>query len=270
MAEYGGVEYGGLSSRHFRGQIALLQVFNGDLAAPQAEALFTDGEATLSLVLAAAAAPPNEAPCGCVFPFSYNGRTYSDCTDTDHVQLWCPLAVDQRGVYISGGALGDDWGNCAEVCPVFCASSDDCDAEHYCSDYDFPTLCSPCHACAGRDDAVEYDCPEKCEGSTAWDNELVADCGGNWAPVDWVGDGHCDAGEYEYFGRPVQLNCVETDYDGGDCDGEDLSGISYISDCFGNPAPESLLGDGYKFCHNIRPFYRINFGRIIELTVDDF
>ena len=47
---------------------------------------------------------------------------------------------------------------------------------------------------------------------------LIADCNGNCAPADWVGDTYCDDGSYSYEGNAIFFDCPEFDCDGGDCD----------------------------------------------------
>jgi hypothetical protein len=46
----------------------------------------------------------------------------------------------------------------------------------------------------------------------------IEDCFGNCCPANWVGDGYCDNGAYEYNGIAIYLNCAQFDCDGGDCD----------------------------------------------------
>ena len=46
----------------------------------------------------------------------------------------------------------------------------------------------------------------------------VEDCNGNCAPANWIGDGICDDGAYDYNGVPIYFNCDQFDCDGGDCD----------------------------------------------------
>ncbi|MHC4219481.1 MAG: S8 family serine peptidase, partial [Planctomycetota bacterium] len=53
----------------------------------------------------------------------------------------------------------------------------------------------------------------------------VEDCFGNCAPVDWIGDGYCDDGSYSYEGNPIDFNCSEFAFDGGDCA---ASPVAYI------------------------------------------
>ena len=47
---------------------------------------------------------------------------------------------------------------------------------------------------------------------------LIEDCNGICAPLQWLGDGFCDDGSYEYNGNPIFFNCEEFDNDNGDCD----------------------------------------------------
>lgn len=46
---------------------------------------------------------------------------------------------------------------------------------------------------------------------------FVLDCVGNCVPENWVGDGFCDDGSFEFNGNIVYLNCAEHACDGGDC-----------------------------------------------------
>jgi len=45
----------------------------------------------------------------------------------------------------------------------------------------------------------------------------MADCNGNCAPSNWVGDGFCDDGTYSWNGIPIFFNCDDFNCDGGDC-----------------------------------------------------
>ena len=47
---------------------------------------------------------------------------------------------------------------------------------------------------------------------------LIEDCNGICAPSQWLGDGFCDDGSYEYNGNPIFFNCEEFDFDNGDCE----------------------------------------------------
>jgi hypothetical protein len=45
----------------------------------------------------------------------------------------------------------------------------------------------------------------------------VLDCNNVCAPIDWVGDGLCDDGSYDYNGNYIYLNCPTYNNDNGDC-----------------------------------------------------
>ena len=49
-------------------------------------------------------------------------------------------------------------------------------------------------------------------------DSMFVDCLGTEAPDNWLGDGFCDDGTYEYNGNPVFFNCEEYNNDEGDCD----------------------------------------------------
>ena len=61
----------------------------------------------------------------------------------------------------------------------------------------------------------EGDCEVIDEGCTPG---LIEDCNGICAPADWLGDGFCDDGSYEYNGNLIFFNCEEFNNDNGDCD----------------------------------------------------
>ena len=47
---------------------------------------------------------------------------------------------------------------------------------------------------------------------------LIEDCNGICAPANWLGDGFCDDGSYQYNGNDIYFNCEEFNNDEGDCD----------------------------------------------------
>jgi V8-like Glu-specific endopeptidase len=47
----------------------------------------------------------------------------------------------------------------------------------------------------------------------------MQDCNGNCCPENWVADGYCDDGTYEWNGVAIYLNCDAFQCDGGDCTG---------------------------------------------------
>ena len=49
----------------------------------------------------------------CVFPFTYRGNTYNECTTVDEPEPWCSTETTDDGSFISG-----EWASCNEHCPV--------------------------------------------------------------------------------------------------------------------------------------------------------
>jgi hypothetical protein len=47
---------------------------------------------------------------------------------------------------------------------------------------------------------------------------LIEDCNNICAPAQWLGDGFCDDGSYQYNGNDIYFNCEEFNNDNGDCD----------------------------------------------------
>ena len=81
--------------------------------------------------------------------------------------------------------------------------------------------------------------------------EMLLDCDGNCGPLNWIGDGWCDTGDWGIYDEngevvPINLWCEDLDWDGGDCDiivEECPEGL--IEDCNEVCAPEGWLGDGF-------------------------
>jgi hypothetical protein len=90
------------------------------------------------------------------------------------------------------------------------------------------------------------DCTD-CGGGGGCPAGEIEDCNGNCCPADWVADGFCDDGTYEWNGVLIFLNCDQFQCDGGDC--TDCGGggcpAGEIEDCNGNCCPETWVGDGY-------------------------
>ncbi len=80
---------------------------------------------------------------------------------------------------------------------------------------------------------------------------MALDCDGNCAPLSWIGDGFCDDGAYGIYDEngeivPINLWCVEFNFDEGDCEVIDEGCTpGLIEDCNGICAPEGWLGDGF-------------------------
>jgi hypothetical protein len=53
----------------------------------------------------------------------------------------------------------------------------------------------------------------------------IEDCNGNCAPSEWIGDGYCDDGAYDYGGNLIDFNCAAFAFDNGDCA---ASPVAYI------------------------------------------
>jgi len=78
------------------------------------------------------------------------------------------------------------------------------------------------------------------------------DCNGNCAPEEWVGDGTCDDGSFDWNGNFIFFNCPEFGNDLGDCDipcpPEVCNGVD--DDCDGQVDEDYIVytdldGDGY-------------------------
>ena len=50
----------------------------------------------------------------CVFPFTYEGKTYNKCTkeNSENGKSWCAFKVNRAGVVVNG-----KWADCNEGCP---------------------------------------------------------------------------------------------------------------------------------------------------------
>jgi hypothetical protein len=81
--------------------------------------------------------------------------------------------------------------------------------------------------------------------------EMILDCDGNCAPLSWVADGYCDDGAWAILDEegnqvPINLYCVELNFDEGDCEAIDEGCTpGLIEDCNGICAPAGWLGDGF-------------------------
>ena len=102
-------------------------------------------------------------------------------------------------------------GNCAPISWI---------ADGYCDDgawgiYDEEGNVVPVNLWCEELNFDEGDCEVIDEGCTPG---LIEDCNGICGPADWLGDGFCDDGSYEYNGNQIFFNCDEFNNDEGDCD----------------------------------------------------
>ncbi len=63
----------------------------------------------------------------CQLPFTYNNKTYSQCTDADASQPWCPVAT-----YLNGDLVTNAW----EFCQGDCKSGDNIKSSNMCTSKD--------------------------------------------------------------------------------------------------------------------------------------
>ena len=110
----------------------------------------------------------------------------------------------------------------------------------------------------GAEDAFGDDIDQNCDGvdgiaPVECAEFEIEDCGGTCAPSEWLGDGACDDGTYEYNGQPISFNCEELAFDEGDCEYllNDLDGDGFTQDvdCDDedpevNPGAQEIPGDG--------------------------
>ena len=109
------------------------------------------------------------------------------------------------------GMILDCDGNCAPLSWI---------GDGYCDDgawgiYDEEGNVVPINLWCAELDFDAGDCEVIDEGCTPG---LIEDCNGICAPADWLGDGFCDDGSYEYNGNQIFFNCEEFNNDNGDCD----------------------------------------------------
>ena len=110
-----------------------------------------------------------------------------------------------------GDMILDCDGNCAPISWI---------ADGYCDDgawgiYDEEGNQIPINLYCAELNFDEGDCEAIDEDCTPG---LIEDCNGICAPSNWLGDGFCDDGSYEYNGNPIFFNCEELNFDEGDCD----------------------------------------------------
>ncbi len=106
-------------------------------------------------------------------------------------------------------------------------------------------------SCVLQDCTIDYYIADYDAMASEVYGEMVNDCDGNCGPLNWIGDGWCDTGDWGVYDEngeivPINLWCEDLDWDGGDCDiivEECPEGL--IEDCNEVCAPEGWLGDGF-------------------------
>jgi V8-like Glu-specific endopeptidase len=196
-------------------------------------------------------------PCGgggCEAGYSPDcmGTCFEDAVYTD----WVGDGYCDDGAYIPadygyGGPAGVAiWLNCAEFdcdggdCTCDGGGTGACCISSQCQEMSS----DQCSAMGGSYQGDGSSCAsDPCGGGGGCPAGEIEDCNGNCCPADWVADGYCDDGTYEWNGIPIYLNCDEFQCDGGDCTGCDGGGCpaGEIEDCNGNCCPETWVGDGY-------------------------
>ena len=80
-------------------------------------------------------------------------------------------------------------------------------------------------------DGIDQDCDgvDQTTSTGGCSSSEIADCNGNCAPSNWLGDGICDQGSYTYMGNAIYFNCANLSFDLGDCSS---SGTDYDGDGF--------------------------------------
>jgi len=112
---------------------------------------------------------------------------------------------------VYGELVNDCDGNCAPITWIGDGWCDTGDWGIYDSEGNIVGInlwCEEFNFDEGDCEVIEEDCTEG----------LIEDCNGICAPEDWVGDGFCDDGSYEYNGNQIFFNCEEYNNDEGDCD----------------------------------------------------
>lgn len=166
-------------------------------------------------------------------PLPDHSLTDGDCDDDntainpgeqelcDGVDNDCDLVVDD-GFQWYPDTDGDGWGDLEGVMVISCVPVpghsqviDDCDDNNA----DLTAIGQPCDDGNPNTigDAVNANC--FCIGASNGNCPPgeVPDCNGHCAPIDWIGDGVCDDGQFEHEGVNIFFTCAEYNFDNGDC-----------------------------------------------------
>ena len=84
-------------------------------------------------------------------------------------------------------------------------------------------------------DGIDQDC-DGADLTVTCPSGEIADCQGNCAPSNWLGDTYCDDGTYTHNSNAIYFDCAAYNYDDGDCQ-VDVDGDGDASvDCDDNDA----------------------------------
>ena len=56
---------------------------------------------------------------GCVFPFDYNGQTFTECTNQDQDYSWCSYTSEFRGIWKYCNDQRESTWTCVDDCELF-------------------------------------------------------------------------------------------------------------------------------------------------------
>ena len=145
-----------------------------------------------------------------------NTCEYNDCNTEWYSQSYGEMILDCDGNCSPVDWIGDGW--CDDGAYGIFATEEaynnyvDClnEGSDDCSGFTTPInlWCEELGWDNGDCAEIDEGCPEG----------QIEDCNGNCAPENWVGDGFCDDGSYEFGGNQIFFNCEELNNDEGDCD----------------------------------------------------
>ncbi len=86
-------------------------------------------------------------------------------------------------------------------------------------------------------DGIDQDCDGSDLSAPTCPSGEIADCQGNCAPSNWLGDSYCDDEAYAHNGVAIDFNCAAFSFDDGDCPIDvDGDGFDDTVDCDDNDA----------------------------------
>merc|ERR1711936_398398 len=63
--------------------------------------------------------------CRCIFPFKYEGVSYTECTDVDSDSLWCATSLNDNGEYLTYGFCKENEAAEVDVCAGQCQKANE-------------------------------------------------------------------------------------------------------------------------------------------------